>query len=198
MVVQPAARNAQPHVVVVPAMSITEKIAVALIAICAAACGPMDPSDDWGSDSTDNQETATGDDTAGQTESGEASGEDETDGGPDVDMPAGDDLPDDGRAHIAEIDGAGNGRWDRTDEWSQVYSWADVDAMDHVNPSSLWPCNYDPDVDTCVTVDTVGHVGCFRLEYGFGVAVAVAPACAVDGIGWIDVGNDMVAMVNQI
>jgi hypothetical protein len=83
------------------------------------------------------------------------------------------------------------GLWAGTDAWS-IMSSADLTSFPTVNPSKLWPCEPDPDVDLCVTFDQQGHIACVRFAGAF--AIVVAPACAV-GIGslidWIDVGNGM-------
>ena len=100
------------------------------------------------------------------------------------------------RIDIAEVDCDANchGRWECTGEWSHVLPIEEVAAMPTVDASTIWPCSPDPDIDVCVMVDAVGHLGCFRMHGAW--AVAVAPACAVGSFpGWLDVGSGMMAFV---
>lgn len=107
------------------------------------------------------------------------------------------DQQDSERRSLVEIDCGGSpcvARWDETDLWSPVYPIDDVTSLPDVDPSTLWACESSPDPDFvfCVEVDGLGHVGCFRDEGDW--AVAVAPTCAVGSLpDWIDVGAGMSA-----
>jgi hypothetical protein len=97
-----------------------------------------------------------------------------------------------GRREFAEIvcDEAGcSGRWQGSDWWSVVLSAEVVLAGQEIEPDTLWSCQADPPVDVCVSVNATG--GCFWILDGW--AVPVAPCCAVEGWGWLPVGDGMAA-----
>jgi hypothetical protein len=97
----------------------------------------------------------------------------------------------DGRRNIANMDCGTNGcsgLWSGSDAWTPMRPAGDLANMPAVDPSTVWGCDTDPDVDACVVVDANGHVGCFRIEGPF--AVPVWPACAGAQSG-IDAGNGM-------
>jgi hypothetical protein len=58
-----------------------------------------------------------------------------------------------------------------------------------VDPSTVWDCEAEPDVDACLVIDGNGSVACFRIDGAF--AVPVQPSCAVDAPESIDAGNGM-------
>ena len=115
----------------------------------------------------------------------------------DVDQPCGADHGDACQAPRIEIadvqcdaDGC-VGRWADTDSWSLVVSADQVLSLPTVDASTLWECEQDPAVDVCVSVDSAGHIGCFRIMDAW--AAPVAPCCAVSD-GWIPVGDGVSAL----
>jgi hypothetical protein len=109
-----------------------------------------------------------------------------------------DDCGVNGRRHVSDMDcgvEGCSGLWSGTDAWAPMFPANQFGDMPPVDPSAVWDCEPGPDVDRCVEVDTNGHVGCFRFDGEF--AVAVWPSCAVAvefAVEFaVDVGNGMCA-----
>jgi hypothetical protein len=108
-----------------------------------------------------------------------------------------DDCGVDGRRSIADMDCGTDGclgLWSGTNRWSGMVNADLLFGAPLVDPSTVWPCEPEPDADTCVKIDLQGHVGCFRIDGEF--AVSVVPACSLSVQPGVDVGNGMCSPVN--
>jgi hypothetical protein len=83
------------------------------------------------------------------------------------------------------------GRWQESELWSRVAPADEILALPMTDPATVWPCQPAPPVDGCFQIDDGGHVACVWIMNGW--AVPVAPCCAIDGFGWLPIGDGMAA-----
>jgi hypothetical protein len=103
-----------------------------------------------------------------------------------------DDCGADGRRNFTDMDCGADGclgLWSGADLWSSMIPIAELLESPPVDPSTIWECEPDPDVDLCTDLDVNGTAECFRIDGEF--AVAVQPSCAVGDVFAVDAGNDM-------
>ena len=100
----------------------------------------------------------------------------------------------DGRRNLSDMDCGVDGclgLWSGTDVWAPMIEASLLANLPFVEPTTVWDCDVEPDVDACVEVDANGHIGCFRVDGQF--AIPVLPSCAVAGEFAVDAGNGMCA-----
>jgi hypothetical protein len=160
-----------------------------------SGCLDTESTDDetFGSDSGDGD----GDDETGDGDGDTTSGEGDGDGEPvsPCDFPLepcpNDDCEVDGRRNLSDMDcglGGCSGLWSGTDHWSPLLTVDILEMSPPIDPSTIWECEPNPDVDLCTDIDANGLVECYRIDGEY--AIAVQPSCVSDGTS-VDAGNGM-------
>lgn len=96
-----------------------------------------------------------------------------------------------GRRNLSDMDcglGGCSGLWSGTYRWSHLLTADILEMSPPTDPSTIWDCEPNPDVDLCTDIDANGLAECYRIDGEF--TVAVQPACVSDGTS-VDIGNGM-------